>query len=172
MRGLSASWEPVVEKDSMQECKDYIRNGGLLSDDEKQSPLKFVWHPTCPGNGVTQARFICRSHKDCPVVVKAVAAGDKYWVQTLAGVPHSNEIEPRHRKNGRLTYAQVEAVRTALDTGAKPAGILSSMTSKELDRCKTANVEATKRPRGGLTGAREPQTAELRCKYANTHEYT
>ena len=163
-------WEPVVEKASMQECKDFIKGHGFL--DEKGNPLKFVWHPTRPGDGVRTCLFMCKSHVDCPVLVKGARMGGTFWVQTLAGVQHASEVAQKGRKNSALTTSQRDTVRTLVDVGTKPAAILSALTSAELERCKAANEKPLKRSTGGLTGAYAAERERNRPEYVGIHEYT
>ena len=144
-------WEAVEQMSSMQECKDLIK-GGLLPGQDGPA-LSFCWNPTRPGNGVQCARFVCRSHKECPFQVRAVMLGGSFFVQTLAGVQHSSELTGKTRLNGSLTTDAREKLRELVDGGAKPAAILSSLTAAELRRCEEAKIPVVKRPTGGLAGA-------------------
>ena len=144
-------WEALVRLDSMKECKEFVKRG-LLQGPEGPA-FKFCWHPTRPGDGVRKAIFVCRSHKECPFQAKCVQLGGACFVQTLAGVEHGSEFTDKKRLNSSLTIGEQDKVRELVDGGAKPAAILSSLTSAELKRCREANIPLVKRPTGGLAGA-------------------
>ena len=144
-------WDPVVKRDTMQECKDFVKKGGLLCP--KGTPLVFRWNQARPGNGKTSVYMVCRSHEACPVELHLSKIGGDFWVQTLAGVDHTTEkILKGRRSNSAMTDTQYEELRMAVDMGGKPAAVVASWTKSELDRCKVAGTTAEKRPIGGLTG--------------------
>ena len=64
---------------------------------------------------------------------------------------YSGNIMPS-RANGAMTVAQMENVTELVDSGAKPSAILSTLTKKEIRRCKGLGIKAKKRPEGGLQG--------------------
>ena len=99
-RAVRRIWEPVVEQDSMQECKDFIKGGGVL-DSNNNKPLQFVRHPSTPGNDRV-SMFKCASHKDCPVLAKGVKKGGTFWVHITADVEHSTEVLEKPRANSML----------------------------------------------------------------------
>ena len=137
----------------MQECKEYIERGVGLDWAGGTQALKFARHRSAPGDGVLFCVYICKSHKDCQFVARGVKTDSTFWVQADANQQHTKDIRVAARKNSTFTREQQEAVVDLIDSGARPAAILSSLTAKELQRCSNANKTPMKRATGGLAGA-------------------
>lgn len=142
-------WETVQEGDNLEACKSVIRSGGLVGPDGAK--LQFKWHPTQPGDGKRKANFQCASHEGCPVVCRAVMIGGKYFVQ-VSGDDHSGIPLDKCRLSSSMASGQVDLVRTLVNTGARPAAIVTSLTLKEQEKCKEAGIQPEKRCDGGLVG--------------------
>ena len=141
---------PLVVMDSMLECKEYIK-GGKIKDAQGHS-LEWVWDTTCPGDGKRHAQFRCNSHVNCAVLARAVRLGNEFWVQTTSDGAHSATKNLKGRSNAPATKAQRSLMISMVNGGSRPANIMSSLTSQELERCKKAGKKAAKRINGGLTG--------------------
>ena len=137
----------------MQECKEYIERGVGLDWAGGTQALKFARHRSAPGDGVLFCVYICKSHIDCQFVVRGVKKGSTFWVEADANQQHTKDVRVFARKNATFTEDQQEAVVDLVDSGARPAAILSSLTSKELHRCANDNQTPLKRATGGLAGA-------------------
>ena len=142
-------WETVQEGDSLKACTSVIKSGGLVGPDGAK--LHFKWHPTQPGDGKRQAKFQCASHEGCPVVCRAVMIGGKYFVQ-VSGDDHSDIPVDRCRLSSSMSSGQLDTVRTLVNTGARPAAIVTSLTLTEQEKCKEAGIQPDKRPDRGLVG--------------------
>eukprot|EP00966_Prymnesium_polylepis_P332510 7388004-Prymnesium_polylepis.3 len=125
MTSTHTMWEPVAELESMQECKEYIK-GGMLKD--------------ATGNSL------------CAFLAKGVYSCGTYWVKVTSGVEHTPILAKKTRKNSCATSEQLHDMKLLINAGAKPASILSTFTSVELDRCKQLGEVAPKRIQGGLVG--------------------
>ena len=134
----------------MQECKEYIK-GGMLKDATGNS-LQFKWHPSTPGDGKMKAVFQCISHQSCAFLAKGVYSCGTYWVKVTSGVEHTPILAKKTRKNSCATSEQLHDMKLLINAGAKPASILSTFTSVELDRCKQLGEVAPTRIQGGLVG--------------------
>lgn len=156
-RTSSRDWINVIELGSMQECKDFIAAGSLL--DSKGGKLSFVWYRKNPGNGKRLANFVCNSHKDCPVRVRAVQQQGAFHVQSLLGVEHSSTAKEKKRVNSKMTIEQEDILRSLVDAGTKPASIVVSLTTKEQNKSTNHGRAASKRMEGGLTGVGRRQHA-------------
>ena len=153
-------WEVVEVCNTMEECKDFVRGGGLK--DEKGTSLKFKWNRAAPGDGVSIASFCCISHKDCPVVARCKFIGGVGKVEMQPEVKHSTTVATKERKNSDFTAAQRETLRLCVDAGTKPAGMLATLTNNELKRCKAEGVQPKKRPTGGLAGVLHEKETKIR----------
>ena len=149
-------WMPLVELESLEECKGFIRRGGIK--DAVGDSLTWKWHPTRPGDGKRRVQFVCNSHIDCEVEAKGVKVGGSFWVQ-MSNDAHGTIQNLKGRSNGAATKDQLAKMVSLIDAGTKPAGILASLTSAELERCKQSAEIATKRVSGGLTGEQSCQSA-------------
>jgi hypothetical protein len=143
-------WISVAELECMKDCKDYILGGMLLDDHGK--PLNFRWHQTQPGDGKRTCQFQCSSHVKCGFLAKGVRVAGAFWVQVLADVEHSPEKTLMKRSNSCMTCAQAEELKQMVNAGAKPAAIQSSLTVRELEKCKKGKGKVAKRANGGLAG--------------------
>lgn len=146
----SVAWTPVAEYESMEACKKSILGGELVFEDEKA--LRFNW-ASSPGNGKTRAYFVCASHVQCPVHVRAVLKGATFVVECRSGVKHASEPELRRRKNSAMTVDQEESIKKSMQQGVCPAAMLSMLTLDVLSQHKAAGSRAEKRTAGGLAGA-------------------
>ena len=150
MTNMRNIWEPVAELENMEDCKNYIKGGQLK--DANGNPLHFRWHTKTPGDGQHKAMFQCISHQHCAYLAKAVYSSGTYWVKVTSGVEHTPILAKTRRSNACATSQQWHDVKLLINAGAKPASIVSTLTSVELKRCKELGEDAPKRPQGGLEG--------------------
>ena len=147
---MESKWEWVADLDSLEEAKKYILSGNLFAPDG--TALTFKWRRPNPGNGTRVAYFVCSLHDNCAYQAKAHKCLPAFCVSVSADVEHSTVLATRARKNSPMTKAGMEWLRGMLDCGVRPAAVHSSLTTKELDRCKALKVTAEKRVKGGLKG--------------------
>lgn len=152
---------------TMEEVKCFLLGGEMLHEGY---PLQFKWHPKTPGDGRRTSMFICKSHQNCPYVVKGVFSGGTYKVQMIRGVSHSYAAQSVIRTNSCWTDQQLQQVKKLMDAGCKPAQIETSLTKDVLRKCRSQKVEAEKRDDGGLVGARFPR--HMHNAFDKMHENT
>ena len=163
----NVQWECVEECETMEACQQYIHRSELLQ--HRGKPVKFKWHPARSGDGVRTATFACKTHLDCPFVVRGhqVERG-RFEVQTAKGVKHKS-VPATLRKGCVVTQEQLRQVAKMMDAGALPGRILNNLTMAEGRRCKRLKIEPVKRARGGLEGAYSLSTSSYS---AHLLEYT
>jgi hypothetical protein len=106
-----------------------------------------------PGNGKDFSVFACNAHEQCTKLMRVLRVQALYYIQTK-GV-HGDERKEKKRKNSTLTFTEDAALRTAVNSGSRPAGLRVALTLE-----KTAELEAQgkdtlnhKLANGGLAGA-------------------
>lgn len=147
---IHMDWECVERFDSMEACRQYIQYSESLQYQGK--PVKFKWHPTRAGDGRRTANFACKTHANCPFVVRGhqVERG-RFEVQKARGVSHASEPAPL-RLGCPVDQEQMRQVARLVDSGAKPGRILNTLTRAEVRRCDRLGIEPVKRARGGFEG--------------------
>ena len=118
---------------------------------------KWKWSKT-PGDGVTRAQFQCNAHTDCKCEMRVVKIEGLFHLQAKG--EHSEATNLKKRANSVLTFEQEETVRKQIDTGAKPGGILTSLTKTVGADLRLAGMNPLlhKKAEGGLEGARMRRT--------------
>ena len=152
-------WECVECFDSMEACRQYIQHSELLQYQGK--PLKFKWHPSRAGDGRRSANFVCKTHADCPFVVRGqqVEMG-RFEVQRARGVAHATQ--PATLRLGCIVdQEQMRQVIKMVDSGAKPGRIMNNLMRAEMRRCDRLGIEPVKRTQGGLEGNALPNIVML-----------
>ena len=118
---------------------------------------KWKWSKT-PGDGVTRAQFQCNAHTDCKCEMRVVKIEGLFHLQAKG--EHSEATNLKKRANSVLTFEQEETVRKQIDTGARPGGILTSLTKAVGSGLRHAGMNPLlhKKAEGGLEGARMRRT--------------
>jgi hypothetical protein len=105
-----------------------------------------------PGDGKKFAVFVCNAHKDCGRLVRVMLTDGNFWVQSKGD--HAEERSDKKRSNSTLTFAEDVALRTAVDSGSRPAGHRVAMTKIKSTELKALGEDPLnhKLPDGGLKG--------------------
>ena len=139
-------WLPIAsdECSTMKEAIKAIR---------AVAPGKWKW-AKCPGNGVTQAYFVCNAHVGCGYVVRASSC-DSGFILHAKG-QHSTEVNNYKRKNSSLTFEEEAGLRLALDVGGRPGGLLASWTKEAMQEKEKDGLDPLDytHDEGGMEGAR------------------
>ena len=107
-----------------------------------------------PGNGKTYSVLQCNAHKHCPHQLMVKLEDGQFLLKEKGD--HAEELNLKKRSNSGLTFTEHAAVVDQVNSGARPAGILSAMTSRKAKELKEAGEdpadEKHKREEGGLKG--------------------
>lgn len=162
----SIEWQCVYAFDTMDECTSYILGGHIV--DSKEQEVKFKWHPTRPGDGKRCSVFVCKTHAECPFMVRCqkVDVG-VFELQVAVGIEHTGEAATL-RAGCDISMHHLEEIQKMVETGAKPGRIFSTLTKREETRCRRLRIIPAVRPEGGLEGAMD---ANCRfCSYTTNTE--
>ena len=119
-----------------------------------------------PGNGIRNANFQCNDHKGCGHHIRVVAVNSSFEIQQKG--EHSTEVNNKARKNSTLTFAEDNKLREAVDQGARPGGVLVSMTKTKMLELRSEGKDPVqfKRPEGGLEGTKK---RHMSSQYNSAH---
>ena len=128
-----------------------MKEGRILA--KKEPPGKWKWAP-CPGDGRRFSVFMCNAHKECPYRMRVAAVDGAFYIQFKG--EHAAEVNARARKNSPLTFDEEAKLKLGLDQGAKPGGVLVSLTVEAKDKLQEQGLDPLQRKRtaGGLEGVR------------------
>lgn len=112
---------------------------------------KWRWAQS-PGDGKKWSYFQCNAHVDCGRHVRVKWVAGLYYIEAKG--KHGDVQKTKRRSNSALTFAQEDHLTISMDHGARPAGVLVSLTkarSRELEE-QGENPFLHKKPEGGLQG--------------------
>lgn len=141
------TWLPVTEEpqayETMAEARAALR---------KLEGGKWKWAKP-PGDGRTQARFLCNGHVDCKRLLRVYWNEDTYIIQGTG--QHAAQNNLKKRSNSTLTYDEETRVRESMDQGGRSAGLRVALTSTKSRELKEAGLcpEDHKDADGGLSGS-------------------
>ena len=115
-------------------------------------PYKWKWHRKAPGDGVSRAVMVCNAHKGCTRMVMVKKMHDGFRIFEKG--EHTSEINNKPRTNSTLTFDALDALKVGMSQGARPSGILVSLTLKREQELKTEGKDPLqhKKDKGGLEG--------------------
>ena len=142
-------WGDVASFDTMDEAVAYVKSGEM---EHARCALRFKRNRKNPGTGGAPLKknYICCTHLNCPMQVRAVQTCGKFTVQQLKKVRHASKVNPDSRRGGIFKQKDVALVKVLVDSGARPAEIMASLT-KEACKAMPEGQQPAKRLSGGLT---------------------
>lgn len=143
-------WCPIKNCDTMAAAKSHILNGVVT--DDGQTRLQFRWHPKQPGDGRNRCYFLCKSHKDCNFMARAVNVGTCFQCQMVSNVPHTDAEPALIREGCGINMLQQQRIMELIDLGLTAGRIFNELTKAELSKCKLLNMHPPKRVGGGYRG--------------------
>ena len=108
-----------------------MKEGQVLA--KKEPTGKWKWAPS-PGDGKRYSVFMCNAHKDSQYRMRVAAVDGIFYLQFKG--EHAAEENTRPRKNSALTFDQDAKLKLGMDQGARPAGVLASLTVEAKDRLR------------------------------------
>ena len=109
-----------------------------------------------------KVRKVCNAHKDCPVMYRAVLAGDRRtWNSEVLDASHSLEPKAYRSAQSALTFEEEAQVKQWVNEGKKPRHML-----KEATKAALVKGETRKKTEGGLVGKQS-----LPCTRAAQHQH-
>ena len=116
-----------------------------------------VWKwAASPGDGKRNSVFQCNLHIKCPRQVRVHNSDGVFILQVRC--EHGSEDNEWRRANSALKIDEERVVRVAVDSGGKPAAILSAMTKESMKELREQGEDPLsdkhKKPTGGLICAR------------------
>lgn len=139
-------WLDVAEFESMEKGVEFVTSGSMMHEQEK---LRFKTDRSKHGPRGFTKFFVCSSHVKCPMQVRVNHRVGKYYVQKLTTVEHASKVDEHLCKGGVFKAQDTAMVTMLVDSGAKPAEIMASLTKKAVNAA-TAVGQLKKRPSGGL----------------------
>jgi hypothetical protein len=157
-------WKPVMQlkatlmKDAQKEAKTYESG-------------RWRWAKN-PGDGRLRSSFQCNAHEECTKLIQVKLLHDGSFALQETG-EHTLVVKEKRRVNSTLSFTHEAEVRKAVNQGAKPAGILLSLTLEKEAQLEDAGqgVFDNKKEGGGLEGARLLDTCVLVCITHVSHMY-
>ena len=138
----------------MAEAKYYILNGGVQQDGEER--LDFMWHPKQPGDGKKRSYFLCRTHKDCKFMARAMNVGNCFECQITSDIAHECAEPALLRQGSGINVVQRQRIVELVDLGLTAGRIFNELSKAELERCKLLKKRPLKRVAGGYRGECSP----------------
>jgi hypothetical protein len=107
-----------------------------------------------PGNGSSNAYFVCNTHIDCGRRFRASGSPGNFKV-SFKGEHSQKGLTKGKRSNSTLSWEADEKLRDAADMGSRPSQLRVTMLKEKSEQLKEAGEDplAHKAPVGGLEGA-------------------
>ena len=104
-------WGDVASFDTMDEAVAYVKSGEM---EHARCALRFKRNRKNPGTGGAPLKknYICCTHLNCPMQVRAVQTCGKFTVQQLKKVRHASKVNPDSRRGGIFKQKDVALVKT------------------------------------------------------------
>ena len=124
--------------------------------DKEEGGSQGRWQCDRKDHGKAGHRYIlaCNAHVDCPFRQLVQKGADGLFRRFVCG-EHAAELNKYSRKNSPVTQDQEQFMSDAINSGAKPGGMRTSMTLKEEARLRKEGKSFAehKRKEGGLLSA-------------------
>jgi hypothetical protein len=151
---VTFDWWAIEQFDTMAQAKEYILNGEVKQDGEEG--LLFKWHPKQPGDGKKRSYFLCKTHKECKFMARAIFVGNGFECQITNDVVHECAEPAPVRQGSGINVVQRQRIVELVDLGLTAGRIFNELSKAELERCKLLKKRPLKRVAGGYRGECSP----------------